>query len=90
MDRVNSKATIKVPLDSLLPLVPPPIHPPLQSSRYTTQRSNSLLIQSDDSRKRTENIEACYDKLYQLLRSAAQEVVPGQTSAEQKNKVREL
>lgn len=90
LNRVNSKASIKVPFSSLLPLVPRVLHNPLLSSRYTAQRSQSLVIQSDDSRKRAANVESCFDKLYQLLKSAAEDTIPGETSPEQKDRVRKL
>lgn len=90
VNKVNSKATIKVPFSSLLPLVPRVLHNPLLSSRYTAQRSQSLVIQSDDSRKRAANVESCFDKLHQLLKSAAEDTIPGETSPEQKDRVRKL
>lgn len=81
---------VKVPLDSLLPLVPRPLHPHLLSSRYTTQRSQSLVIQSDESRKRATNVESCFEKLYQLLKSAADDTIPGETSSQQRDRVQKL
>lgn len=89
-NRVNSKAMIRVPLDSLFPLVPRVLHPQLLSSRYATQRTQSLVIQSDDSRKRAANVESCFDKLYQLLKTSAEDTIPGETSLEQKDRVRKL
>ena len=81
---------IRVPFESLLPLVPRVLHPPLLSSRYTTQRTQSLVIQSDDSRKRAANVESCFEKLYQLLRTSAEDTIPGETSPDQKDRVRKL
>lgn len=90
INRVNSKAMVKVPLGSLLPLIPRSLHPHLLSSRYTTQRSQSLVIQSDESRKRATNVESCFDKLYQLLKTAADDTIPGETSSAQKDRVQKL
>lgn len=89
-NRVNSKATLKVPLDALLPLVPRLIHHPLRASRYATERTQCLVIQSDEERKQSNNVESCYDKLYQLLQSSAKEVIPGETSQAQRNRVQKL
>lgn len=89
-NRVNSKATLKIPLDALLPFVPRLVHPPLLSSRYVAQRSNTLVIQSEESRKQASNVESCFEKLYQLLRSSAEEVIPGETSQDQKERVHRL
>lgn len=88
--RVNSKATLKIPLAALLPLVPSLLHPQLSGSRYATDRSQALVIQSDESRQQSSNVEACFDKLHQLLLSSAKEVIPGVTSQEQSNRVHKL
>ncbi|CAL5870222.1 uncharacterized protein PFLUO_LOCUS4457 [Penicillium psychrofluorescens] len=90
VNKVNSKATLKVPLQDLLPLVPRLLHPVLRTSRYATDRSQSLVIQSDESRKQAANVDSCYDKLYELLQSMANEVIPGETSPEQKDRVQKL
>ncbi|KAJ5795689.1 uncharacterized protein N7518_004229 [Penicillium psychrosexuale] len=90
VNKVNSKATLKVPLDALLPLVPRLIHHPLRTSRYAAERAQCLVIQSDEERKQSSNVESCFDKLYQLLQSSAKEVIPGETSQEQRNRVQKL
>ncbi|KAJ5551164.1 hypothetical protein N7535_000893 [Penicillium sp. DV-2018c] len=90
VNKVNSKATLKVPLDTLLPLVPRLVHPTLRASRYVADRSQCLVIQSDEERKQSNNVESCFDKLYQLLQSSAREVIPGETSQAQRNRVQKL
>ncbi|KAL4945173.1 hypothetical protein BDV06DRAFT_48186 [Aspergillus oleicola] len=90
VNKVNSKATLKVPLESLLPLVPHAIHSPLQASRYYASRSNSLVIQSEESRKQADNVEACYEKLHKLLESSTTSVVPGETTPEKRERVKKL
>ncbi|KAH8693036.1 peptidyl-tRNA hydrolase domain protein [Talaromyces proteolyticus] len=90
VNKVNSKATLKVPLISLLPLVPPIIHERLRSSRYLADRSDSLVIQSDEDRKQSSNLESCFSKLYKLIEASAREVIPGETSQEQKDRVKTL
>ncbi|KAL2014084.1 hypothetical protein VTN00DRAFT_1609 [Thermoascus crustaceus] len=90
VNKVNSKATLRVPFSSLLPLVPSLLHPELRASRYAAERSDSLVIQSDESRKQTSNVEACFEKLRQLLETAGKAVIRGETSEEQKERVRKL
>jgi peptidyl-tRNA hydrolase ICT1 len=87
---VNSKATLKLPLAALLPLLPVVLHAPLRASRYAVGQGQALLIQSDESRKQASNVDSCFDKLHQLLRSTAEEVIPGETSPEQQKRVRDL
>lgn len=48
------------------------------------------MIQSDESRKQSSNVDACYEKLYRLLESTAREVIPGETSQDQKDRVHKL
>ncbi|KAL4884644.1 hypothetical protein BJY04DRAFT_215106 [Aspergillus karnatakaensis] len=87
---VNSKATLRVPLHSLLPLLPRIVHSPLQNSRYYAARKHSLVIQSEESRKQSDNVDACFQKLHQLVKSTTESVVPGETSPEQRDRVRKL
>lgn len=89
-DRVNSKATLKVPLATLFPLVPRLLHSPLRASRYATDRSQALVIQSDESRQQATNVDLCYEKLNRLLVSSAKEIIPGETSQEQRDRVSKL
>jgi len=70
VNKVNSKATLKVPLMSLLPLVPHILHGEIRSSRFVANRSQSLVIQSDESRKQSENLEFCFEKLQDILAAA--------------------
>lgn len=90
MPRVNSKATLRVPLDTLLPLVPRLIHQPLKDSRYAADRSQSLVIQADEERKQSNNVASCYDKLLHLLQDSAKAAIPGETSRDQRDRVHKL
>lgn len=87
--RVNSKATLKVPLDALLPMVPSLLHPHIRASRYVAAKSNSIVIQSDDSRKQSDNASSCYRRLLETLAAAGRNI-PGETSAEQAQRVKHL
>ncbi|RHZ48476.1 peptidyl-tRNA hydrolase domain protein [Aspergillus thermomutatus] len=86
----DSGPTLKVPLQSLLPLVPRILHPHLRSSRYYAERTHTLVIQSEESRKQAANVESCYEKLHLLLKTTAEDVIPGETSEEQREKVQKL
>ncbi|OKL60447.1 hypothetical protein UA08_04328 [Talaromyces atroroseus] len=90
VNKVNSKATLRIPLSSLLPLVPPILHQNLRVSRYLAERADALVIQSDEARKQSANVEACYEKLYKLVEESARAVIPGETSDDQKNRVKNL
>jgi peptidyl-tRNA hydrolase ICT1 len=88
--RVNSKAQLRVPLDRLLPLVPAVMHGAIRTSQYYADKTNTLLIQADDSRKQGTNKDACYRKLHDLLLDTGNRIIPGETSEEQKEKVKTL
>ena len=73
-----------------MPLLPTILRPSLLKSRYCAAKSDTLVIQSDDSRKQNDNVHSCFVKLHKLIAEAGQEVVPGETSAEQLDKVKKL
>ena len=87
---MNSKAQLRVSLDQLLPILPTVLHDGIRKSTYYAGKTNSLLIQSDDSRKQTANKETCYRKLNDLIVNVYNQSVPGVTSEEQKEKVKKL
>lgn len=48
------------------------------------------MIHSDESRKQSSNVDLCFEKLHALLETTAKEVIPGETSEEQKDRVHKL
>ncbi|PGH21573.1 hypothetical protein AJ80_03133 [Polytolypa hystricis UAMH7299] len=90
VNKVNSKATLKVPLDRLTKIVPLALHNELRASRYHAERSGNLVIQSDESRQQSKNLDLCYEKLRDVLLAAGKTAVPGETSPEQRQRVKEL
>lgn len=88
--RVNSKAQLRVSLDQLLPMLPSVLHDGIRQSRYHAEKTNTLLIQSDESRKQQANRETCYRRLNELIMDVYNKTVPGETSEEQKQKVKRL
>lgn len=75
---------------SLLAYVPELIHITLRESRYYAKSSDALVIQADDSRKQADNADLCFQRLYQVIKECAEEIVPGETSEEQKKRVLRL
>ena len=71
-------------------MLPTALHNGIRRSTYFAAKTNSLLIQSDDSRKQTANKETCYRKLNELVIDVYNHSVPGETSEEQKQKVKKL
>lgn len=88
--RVNSKATLKVPLEALLRHVPSALHGELRNSRYLAGRAGALIIQADDSRKQSDNAHSCYKRLYEQLVEAGRRAIPGETTREQADRVKKL
>lgn len=79
-----------MPLEELLSRAPPFLHQCLRESRYFAAKTNSLVIQSDDSRKQGDNEAQCFRKLYDEIVESASKVLPGETSEAQKAKVIKL
>ncbi|KAF2470270.1 uncharacterized protein BDR25DRAFT_161786, partial [Lindgomyces ingoldianus] len=90
VNKVNSKATLKVPLDALLRYIPSALHSEIRASRYMAPRSNSIIIQADDSRKQADNAQSCYARLHQVIVEAGRNALPGETSVEQAQRVKNL
>ena len=87
---MNSKATLRLPLSALLPLLPDLLHAPIHGSRFHASKSDAIIIQSDGSRKQADNVADCFRKLHRLILDAARHVIPGQTSISQKDRVKTL
>ncbi|KAF2121783.1 hypothetical protein BDV96DRAFT_639869 [Lophiotrema nucula] len=90
VNKVNSKATLKVLLNDLLRHIPSALHPELRASRYIAPRSHAIIIQADDSRKQNDNAHSCYMRLHQMVVEAGRNAVPGETSPEQAKRVKDL
>ncbi|KAF2666704.1 hypothetical protein BT63DRAFT_316217 [Microthyrium microscopicum] len=90
VNKVNSKATLKISLDNLLPLLPAILHQPIRDSQHYAAKSNSLIIQADGSRKQTDNSQDCLSRLHQHIIHLAQQVIPGETSDAQRERVKQL
>lgn len=73
----------------LLRLVPAPLHDAIRASSYTT-KSEFIVLKAEESRKQHQNIDLCYDKLYQIVVDAGNKSLPGVTSSAQKERVIKL
>ena len=90
VERVNSKATVRLLLKDLLPIVPNILHQQIKESRYHAERSHALVIQADGSRKQADNVEEAFTKLRELILAAGKKSVRGETSPEQMKRVKNL
>ena len=87
---MNSKATLRVPLEPLLPLLPNLLHPGIRSSRYYASKSNSMVIQCDEHRKQSDNVNGCYARLHHVISDIATNAIPGETTDAQRGRVKNL
>jgi peptidyl-tRNA hydrolase ICT1 len=71
-------------------LLPAALHSGILSSRYCAEKSSSLLIQADESRKAQANKDTCFRKLNELIVDVYQRSVPGETTDAQQEKVQRL
>lgn len=53
-------------------------------------KSNSIIVQADDSRKQSDNAQNCYKRLFQAIVEAGHHAIPNETSAEQVQRVKDL
>jgi peptidyl-tRNA hydrolase ICT1 len=89
VNKVSSKAQIKFLL-SEADWIHPKVRQKIQKdySRYLSANLNEFTIMSDVHRTQEANSEDCVKKIFDLIKQCC--IVPGQTSAEQKNKVQKL
>lgn len=81
---------MKVDLNNLLGEIPSVFHEGLRQSPFYTRKSNALIITSDESRKQSDNLDNCKRKLRELVRNVACDSIPGETSMETKQRVKNL
>lgn len=88
--RVNSKATARFQMKDLISLMPGILHHQLRRSRYYAPNSETLVIQADGSRRQSDNVDQCFQILRDQIVAAGKLAVKGETSPEQKAKVKKL
>lgn len=90
MDRVNSKATLRLPCNTLFSLIPTALHAKMRESRFYAAKSHSIVLQADSTRSQRDNVDECIRKLYEMIVEAGRAIIPGTTSQAQKKRVQEL
>ncbi|KAK6359630.1 hypothetical protein TWF696_000775 [Orbilia brochopaga] len=89
VNKVNSKATLRVPIRKLEVFVPPIFIQGLkQNPRYLANNDSEVVISSDSSRSQSANVDDCYQKLYDAIVNST--AIPGETSDAQKERVKKL
>ncbi|KWU43118.1 hypothetical protein RHOSPDRAFT_20037 [Rhodotorula sp. JG-1b] len=89
VNRTMSKAIIRFPLPSAH-FIPPYCVPHLRQSPHFAASPPSLLISASTHRTQHTNLAECLDKLKAVILDAARRDLVGDTTAEQKNRVKGL
>lgn len=89
VNRTMSKAIIRFPLPSAQ-FIPPYCVPRLRQSPHFAASPPSLLISASTHRTQHTNLTECLDKLKAVILDAARRDLVGDTTAEQKNRVKGL
>ncbi|GAA5964685.1 hypothetical protein JCM21900_000331 [Sporobolomyces salmonicolor] len=89
VNRTMSKAILRLPLPSPT-LLPPYLLPHLRRSPHYVASPSSLLVSASTHRSQPSNLAECYAKLKAAVLAAARTDLVGETSAEQKERVRGL
>ncbi|OCH94810.1 hypothetical protein OBBRIDRAFT_721982 [Obba rivulosa] len=88
VNKVNTKATIRVKLDSAI--IPQWLVIYLRRSPHYVKSDDSLLLHNEVHRSQAHNLKACLRKLHGILLSSAEKFVVREPSEEQKEHVRNL
>ncbi|PLW21842.1 hypothetical protein PCANC_01812 [Puccinia coronata f. sp. avenae] len=90
VNKVNTKATLKLELDKLKSTVPAYWIANLSNSHLYAPQTGQLVIQSSLTRSQASNVDDCWTKLLATFHSASQAGLVGQTSVAQSEKVKRL
>jgi len=90
VNKVNTKATLRLDLGKLRSIIPAYWITNLSNSHLYAPQTGQLVIQSSLTRSQASNVDDCWSKLLQSFHSASQAGLVGATSAEQSNKVQRL
>ena len=88
--RTNSKATLRVTLKDLSPYVPKLLLEQLYTVSCYARNTNSLVFQGQASRKQSDNIQECLEKLRGVLMAACKSVIRGETTPAQVERAKNL
>ena len=70
-------------------IVPAALHLTLRNSTYVS-KSGMIVIQADDSRKQSDNVNTCFKRLHETVLKAGRDCIPGETSAEKSKHVKAM
>ena len=90
MTRTETKATTVWPVSKLFAVLPKIMHSGIRSSKYYSQRNDSLMFQAQTQRSRTANADENRQKLFDELKSLYERTVPGETSVDKTRKYEAL
>ncbi|POW00990.1 hypothetical protein PSTT_12731 [Puccinia striiformis] len=90
VNKVNTKATLRLELDRLKSIVPAYWISNLSNSHLYAPQTGQLVIHSSLTRSQSCNVDDCWSKLLQNFHAASQVGLMGQTSVEQAQKVNRL
>ncbi|KAK4444997.1 hypothetical protein QBC34DRAFT_359063 [Podospora aff. communis PSN243] len=90
VNKTETKATTTWPVKQLLGILPSLLHESIRSSKYYSQRSDSISIQAQTQRSRIANRDENHQKLFEELQALYKSTVPGETSADKIRKYEAL
>ncbi|KAF3923457.1 hypothetical protein ABW21_db0207691 [Orbilia brochopaga] len=89
VNKVNSKATLRIPIRKLEAFIPAIFIKGLkQNPRYLASNDTEVVISSDSTRSQAANVDDCYQKLYDAIVNST--TIPGETTDAQKERVKKL
>ncbi|KAG6901788.1 hypothetical protein C0995_007891 [Termitomyces sp. Mi166 len=85
VNKVNTKVTLKCPLDS--PWIPAWAHAHIKENLHYVSSSKSIQIQSTVFRSQSQNIDDCLSKLHNVVLNASSADIKNEPSKEQRKRV---
>ncbi|KAA8899245.1 hypothetical protein FN846DRAFT_960674 [Sphaerosporella brunnea] len=79
----STKATLHLSLKAASEFLPGFVVKKVRENSRHLTKDDEIVLQADESRKQSENVQAAYHRLHQILVSSVSTDVPGVTSAEQ-------
>lgn len=90
MNKLSTKATIRLPIARAAPLVPSYAVTNLRSSPHFVASPPALLLSASTHRTQPQNLQECLVKLKSAILGAAKEGLVGETSEGQRKRVIQL
>ncbi|OAV88874.1 hypothetical protein PTTG_28892 [Puccinia triticina 1-1 BBBD Race 1] len=90
VNKVNTKATLKLELGKLNSIIPAYWITNLSNSHLYAPQTGQLVIHSSLTRSQPSNVDDCWTKLHHIFKSASEAGLIGETSVEQAEKVKRL